>query len=214
MSSIDIQQFRKEYTQNSLDESEVHSNPFEQFGIWFEEAVKAEVKEPNAMTLSTVGADHKPHSRVMLLKGFDDRFFTFFTNHTSDKGNQIQENENVAIGFFWIELERQIRIEGVARKLPREKSEAYFKTRPRMSRIGAHASNQSEVVENRDFLENRFEELLEKFAEGEIPMPKYWGGYNIIPSFLEFWQGRRSRLHDRICYKREQEHWIIQRLSP
>tara|TARA_R110000868_G_scaffold1211_2_gene9331 strand:+ start:52278 stop:52922 length:645 start_codon:yes stop_codon:yes gene_type:complete len=214
MKNIDLQQIRQEYSQHTLDESEVDKNPYQQFGKWFEEAVNSEVKEPNAMSLSTVDTLFKPHTRIVLLKDFDENGFTFFTNQASDKGSEISSNPNVSACFFWVELERQIRIEGVAEKISREESVSYFNTRPHMSQIGALASNQSEVVENREFLDQKFKKLAEKYPEGKVPMPESWGGYKIIPSYFEFWQGRRSRLHDRITYKQEKESWLIQRLSP
>lgn len=214
MSEIDIQQIRKEYSQNVLDESDVHQNPFSQFEVWFKEAVSSKVGEPNAMTLSTVDADNKPHNRIVLLKGFDTSSFTFFTNQGSTKGDEIASNPNVSVCFFWIELERQVRIEGVAEKLSINESEAYFKTRPHLSQIGALASNQSEVVPNREYLDTKFKQIAAKYAEGEVPMPPTWGGYKIIPNYFEFWQGRRSRLHDRIAYKKEISNWSINRLSP
>ena len=214
MSEIDIQQIRKEYSQSELDESDVDKNPFKQFDIWFNEAVSSKVGEPNAMTLSTVDSENKPHNRIVLSKGFDNSSFTFFTNQASTKGDEISSNPNVSICFFWIELERQVRIEGIAEKLPKEESEAYFKTRPHMSQIGAVASNQSEIVPNRDYLDTKFKQIEAKYSEGEVPMPPTWGGYKIIPSYFEFWQGRRSRLHDRIAYKKEVSDWSINRLSP
>jgi pyridoxamine 5'-phosphate oxidase len=214
MKSKDIQQIRQEYTRNSLDESEVDANPINQFSVWFDEALKSEVVEPNAFTLATVDAENKPHARIVLLKGFDEQGFVFYTNQASDKGAEIESNPNVSACFFWIELERQVRIRGVAEKLPREESEAYFKTRPYMSQIGALASNQSEKVENRDYLDKKFQQLKEKYGEGEVPMPDTWGGYRITPDYFEFWQGRRSRLHDRIVYEQDNKSWDIKRLSP
>lgn len=214
MNSNDLQKLREEYTSNTLDESEVKDDPFNQFGIWFEEAVTSKVKEPNAMTLSTVDASHKPHNRIVLLKGFDKSGFTFFTNQASSKGDEIAVNPHVSLCFFWIELERQVRIEGVAEKISRVESEAYFKTRPHMSQIGALASNQSEVVENRDYLDKKFKDFADKYPEGKVPMPESWGGYKVVPNYFEFWQGRRSRLHDRITYERNETEWLIQRLSP
>ena len=214
MADIDLQKIRQEYTQLSLDESEVNTNPFSQFQVWLTEAVKSEVKEPNAMSIATVGTNGKPYNRIVLLKGFDESGFTFFTNHASSKGDEIAANPNIAVCFFWIELERQVRIEGVAEKLSREESEAYFKTRPHLSQIGAHASNQSKEVPNRAYLEEKFNTLAEKYEEGNVPMPDTWGGYKVTPNYFEFWQGRRSRLHDRIVYSKEGSMWSIKRLSP
>ncbi len=214
MDKVELQKLREEYSLSSLDESDVLQNPIEQFKQWIQEALKAGVPEPNAMNLATVDKDGKPHSRIVLLKGFDEKGFVFFTNYASDKGREIEANPNVSLCFFWIELERQVRIDGVAKKISKEESEAYFKSRPHKSQIGALASNQSEVVENRLFLEQKFEKLEAKFTEGEVPMPETWGGYVIKPSALEFWQGRRSRLHDRIKYEWKADNWIIKRLSP
>lgn len=214
MKNKDIHQIRQEYTQNSLDESDVDANPFTQFDTWFEEARKSEVVEPNAMTLATVDADGKPQTRIVLLKGFDEDGFVFYTNQASDKGKEIEENPNVSLCFFWIELERQVRINGTAEKLPREVSEEYFKTRPYMSQIGALASNQSEVVPDRAYLDKKFTSLKEQYSEGEVPMPETWGGYLVTPEYFEFWQGRRSRLHDRITYSKQDSDWVIKRLSP
>lgn len=214
MNKQEIQQLRQEYSQHTLDESDVAKTPFNQFEIWFNEAFSSEVNEPNAMTLCTVDSSNKPHGRIVLLKGFDEKGFTFYTNQASNKGIDIATNPNVSISFFWKELERQVQIEGIAEKLPREESEIYFKSRPHMSQIGAMASNQSEVVKNRDFLDEKFNTLSEKYPEGTVPMPETWGGYLIKPIYFEFWQGRRSRLHDRITYKKEEKSWLIQRLSP
>ncbi len=214
MDKVELQKLREEYSLSSLDESDVSQNPIDQFKQWIEEALKAGVPEPNAMNLATVDKKGRPHSRIVLLKGFDENGFVFFTNYASDKGKEIEENPHVSLCFFWIELERQIRIDGVAKKISKVESEAYFKSRPHMSQVGALASNQSEIVENRLFLEQKFEKLEAKFTEGEVPMPESWGGYVIDPSALEFWQGRRSRLHDRVKYEWKADNWIINRLSP
>lgn len=209
-----LQKLREDYSKHSLDESDVSSDPIEQFEKWIKEALKAEVPEPNAMTLSTVGAGNKPHSRVVLLKGIENDEFVFYTNHKSDKGAEIAQNPNVALCFLWLELERQVRIEGKAEKLSEDESEAYFKKRPYKSQIGALASNQSSVVPNRAFLEDRFKELEEIYSEGNVPKPESWGGYRVKPEVLEFWQGRRSRLHDRIKFEKVGDKWDIKRLSP
>lgn len=209
-----LQKLREDYSKHSLDESDVSSDPIEQFEKWIKEALKAEVPEPNAMTLSTVGAGNKPHSRVVLLKGIENDEFVFYTNHKSDKGAEIAQNPNVALCFLWLELERQVRIEGKAEKLSEDESEAYFKKRPYKSQIGALASDQSSVVPNRAFLEDRFKELEEIYSEGNVPKPESWGGYRVKPEVLEFWQGRRSRLHDRIKFEKVGDKWDIKRLSP
>lgn len=209
-----LQQLREDYSKSALDESEILEDPVQQFEKWMEEALKSEVPEPNAMTLSTVDMQQKPHSRVVLLKGIEDGNFIFFTNYASQKGEEMEENPNVALCFLWLELERQVRIEGEAEKLPGEQSLAYFKERPYKSQLGALASNQSAVVPNRAFLEERFKELEGKYAEGEVPKPETWGGYKVKPEVFEFWQGRRSRLHDRIKYEKVGNKWDIKRLSP
>ena len=215
MSELNIQDIRRKYPRHSLDVKDVDPDPFKQFQIWFQEAIESKVPEPNAMNLATVGADGKPNSRVVLLKDFGADYFSFYTNHESNKGKEIEANPNISVNFFWIELERQVRIDGIAEKLSREEAEKYFQVRPYMSKIGAHASNQSEVVESRDYLDKKFKSLLEKFPEGEdVPMPDYWGGYKVTPNFFEFWQGRRSRLHDRITYTLHDSNWDIKRLSP
>lgn len=214
MNKEKLQRLREDYSKHSLDETDVSSDPIEQFELWMKEAMKAEVPEPNAMTLSTVDINNKPHSRVVLLKGIENDEFVFYTNQQSDKGEEIEQNSNVALCFLWLELERQVRIEGTAEKLSQEESEEYFKIRPYKSQIGALASNQSSVVPNREFLEKRFEELEGKYSEGNVPKPESWGGYRIKPDMLEFWQGRRSRLHDRIKFERVGNKWDIKRLSP
>ncbi|MDZ7807884.1 MAG: pyridoxamine 5'-phosphate oxidase [Gracilimonas sp.] len=214
MNKEQLQKLREDYSKHSLDEPNVSDDPIEQFESWMQEAMKAKVPEPNAMTLSTVDAGNKPHSRVVLLKGIEDGEFVFYTNHQSDKGSELEQNPNVALCFLWLELERQVRIEGTAEKLSQEESEAYFKLRPYKSQIGALASNQSTVVPNREFLEKRFEELKEKYSEGDVPKPESWGGYKIKPEVFEFWQGRRSRLHDRIKFGKVGDKWDIKRLSP
>ncbi len=214
MNKEQLQKLREDYSKHSLDESDVNSDPVEQFESWMKEAIDAEVPEPNAMTLSTVDANNKPHSRVVLLKGIEEGDFVFYTNWQSEKGSELEQNPNAALCFLWLELERQVRIEGVAEKLSQEESEEYFKKRPYKSQIGALASNQSSVVPNREFLEKRFEELEEKYTEGDVPKPESWGGYRVKPEVLEFWQGRRSRLHDRIKYEKVGNKWDIKRLSP
>ncbi len=214
MKSEDLQKLREDYSKHSLDESEVDPDPFVQFRKWMEEALEARLPEPNAMTLATVDAANKPHSRVVLLKGVDDEGFVFYTNQASDKGKEIGQNPHVSLCFLWIELERQVRIDGIARELPREESEEYFRKRPYKSQIGALASHQSEVVPDRKYLEDKFEELRQKYGEGEVPMPDTWGGYRVVPEAIEFWQGRRSRLHDRIKFEKANGNWSIKRLSP
>lgn len=214
MKNLELPKLRSEYTKHSLDEKDVDQNPHNQFEKWLGEAVSLQVPEPTAMTLSTVDADHKPHSRIVLLKGFSDAGFVFYTNYDSDKGREIGENAHVALCFYWIELERQVRIEGIAKKVSAEESEEYFRSRPLQSQIGALASRQSREIDNRESLEKYFKTLTDEYAGKEIPMPENWGGYRVEAASIEFWQGRPSRLHDRIKYIKQNENWIIKRLSP
>lgn len=210
----DIASIRRDYTREVLDESHVDANPMIQFDKWFSEAVKAEVPEPNAMTLSTVSANGFPSGRILLLKGITTQGFVFYTNYQSSKGRDLAQNGVGALTFFWAELERQVRIQGHVTKVSRETSEEYFHSRPRGSQIGAWVSPQSSVIDNRKLLEDRQKSLEEKFKDQPIPLPKQWGGYLLEPFLVEFWQGRPSRLHDRIAYTRENERWNIRRLAP
>lgn len=214
MKTKDIEKLREEYSQNTLDEKDVDLDPITQFQNWLNESLTARIPEPNAMTLSTVDSSHKPHSRIVLLKGIDKGNFIFYSNYRSDKGKEMDGNPNVALCFLWKELERQVRIEGTVTKLSREESEEYFHVRPVQSQIGAIASDQSLEIENRAVLETKFEELMELYSTGHVPMPDFWGGYLVEPTSIEFWQGRRSRLHDRIKYKKSNNSWTIKRLSP
>lgn len=212
--SISVADLRRNYCLGSLDGADVDPDPIRQFARWFEEAVRAEVTEPNAMSVATVTAEGRPRARVLLLKGFDARGFTFFTNYASAKGCELAANPAAALCFWWVELERQVRIEGTVTRLDRAESAAYFMSRPLGSRIGAWASQQSRVVADRATLEARFAELEARYADGDVPMPDYWGGYRLTPDRIEFWQGRPSRLHDRIRYRLEQGSWVIERLEP
>ncbi|MEP2446724.1 MAG: pyridoxamine 5'-phosphate oxidase [Balneola sp.] len=214
MDNKHIQKLREDYSLSTLDVNDVHADPIQQFKIWLDESLKAMLPEPNAMTLSTVDSDQKPHSRIVLLKGIEKDGFIFYTNYKSDKGRDIESNPNVSICFLWKELERQVRIEGVAKKISSEASEEYFVSRPVKSQIGALASEQSSVIENRTILEEKFEALTKLYSTGHVPMPDHWGGYVVEPTSIEFWQGRRSRLHDRIKYEKEKKNWIIKRLAP
>ena len=204
---------RTDYKLASLNESDVAKSPFAQFGQWFDEATKAEVPEPNAMTLATCDAGGRPSARVVLIKDFDERGMVFFTNYKSRKGQDLTTNNRAALLFFWPELERQIRIEGRVETVSAADSDAYYQSRPLLSRVGAWASPQSEVLESRDALEARFAAFAAEHGENP-PRPAHWGGYRVVPGFFEFWQGRRSRLHDRICYRLAQGEWKIERLAP
>jgi pyridoxamine 5'-phosphate oxidase len=214
MSDLNLADLRREYIKNGLLESDIDKDPFRQFSLWFEQASNAGIMEPNAMSHATVSPDGQPSMRVVLLKGVDDKGFIFFTNYESRKGKDIELNPKSSLLFFWGELERQVRIEGTIEKISQESSKAYFDSRPEGSRIGAWSSNQSEVVASRDVLEARFDENMSRFAGKDIPMPDYWGGYRLVPTMLEFWQGRGSRMHDRIRYRLVDNTWLIDRLSP
>ena len=205
---------RREYKLNKLFEKNVRDNPFEQFSIWFSNAMKAGVIEPNAMVLTTSDKKNKPSSRFVLMKNFDETGFTFFTNYRSKKGKVLAENPFAALLFYWAELERQVRIEGRVKKLKKAESELYFNTRPFESRISALISVQSKKISGRNILEKKFKQLKVKYADGKVPLPDYWGGYKLIPKYFEFWQGRENRLHDRIVYQRLRRNWKIFRLAP
>lgn len=212
---LDIASLRRNYAQQTLSESDVLHDPIAQFAVWFEEALSSQLIEPNAMTLATSGHSGRPGARTVLLKEFDHRGFVFYTNYESRKGQDMAENPFAALLFTWLELERQIRIEGKVEKVTREESLAYFQSRPKGSQIGGWVSAQSSVVENRQVLEQRSVELHAEYRDADVlPVPPFWGGYRIVPDYLEFWQGRESRLHDRICYKRAGEGWKIERLAP
>ncbi len=212
--SDQIANLRVDYTLKSFDEKDVLSNPFHQFATWLEEAIQAEVNEPNAMTLATVKKDLTPSARIVLLKGFDENGFVFFTNYQSHKGQELSENPNVALVFCWLELQRQVRIEGIATKIPDLESDNYFFSRPITSQIGAHASPQSSVIQNRAALEAQFEHFEKLFASTPIMRPEQWGGYRVVPQTIEFWQGRQSRLHDRFLFSKKNNNWLVQRLAP
>lgn len=212
---LSIAKIRREYKMASLDIKDVKQNPIEQFETWFAEALKAEILEPNAMFLATATAAGEPSGRIVLLKGIEEGGFVFYTNYKSRKGSEIAQNQAVALTFFWAELERQVRIEGKASFLNPEKSDEYFLSRPRESQIGAWASPQSEVIENRSVLESLFAKYQKEFENQAVQRPTHWGGYLVKPHYIEFWQGRENRLHDRICYTLQQnENWVIQRLAP
>ena len=209
-----ISDLRKDYTLHGLDKVDVLPNPIDQFRVWFEAALGAGVPEPNAMHISTVTADGRPNGRIVLIKDVSDAGFVFYTNYESRKGRELTERPFAALTFFYPELERQIRIEGRVEKVSGDESDSYFNSRPRGSQIGAWVSNQSTAVESRDVLESRQRELESRFNDQPVPRPPHWGGFRVVPDTLEFWQGRPSRLHDRIRYRKEGQHWLIDRLSP
>ena len=212
---MDLSDFRKQYTKGRLIASEVPPNPFILFKDWFDEVQsKGKEQETNAMTLSTQQPDGGVASRVVLLKEVSDEGFVFYTNYNSSKGQSIEHNNQVCISFFWQSMERQVIIQGTARKLPPDISDQYFQSRPRGSQMGAHASNQSEVIENRFTLEKRLKFLEDQYKNKPIPRPTHWGGYVVSPHSIEFWQGRTNRLHDRLVYKQKSSTWVIKRLSP
>ncbi len=208
-----INKLRFDFTKGSLDEKDVDANPINQFHTWFDQAVDSKVNEPNAVMLATVGADSKPSARIMLLRNFNDDGFVFYTNYHSRKGNQSQENSNAAMTFFWPELQRQVRIEGFLVKQSAEESDEYFNSRPRSSKVGAWVSPQSHVINGRKELDERFEKMDKEFGE-EVPRPPHWGGFVLKPLTIEFWQGRESRLHDRILFSLHEDKWKIERLAP
>ena len=211
----DIASIRKEYTQAELDEQSVLKNPFEQFEKWFQEALDSQIVEPAAMVLSTVNPDGQPFQRTVLLKTFNEKGFVFYTNYESRKAGHLDVNPRASLLFPWYSLERQVAITGVVKKVSSKESLQYFLSRPRGSQLGAWVSNQSEVITSRSILETKLFQMKQKFKKGKIPLPDYWGGYRVIPDSIEFWQGRKSRLHDRIFFQKEAEgSWSISRLSP
>jgi len=213
---MDIQQMRKEYSAEPFDISDVAEDPIQQFSRWFKEATEAELPEPNAMILATVGEQGRPSARVLLLKGFDKDGFVFFTNYNSRKGKELTHTPSAAMVFNWLELQRQVRIEGSVVKISPDDSTRYFQSRPKGSQIGAWASPQSEVIDSRSRIEDTVEQLEEQYKhEEELPRPEHWGGYLVRPAMVEFWQGRASRLHDRLQYiVQDDGSWTIERLAP
>lgn len=212
---MNISDLRNEYNRHSLSEKNLHIDPVHQFEIWFQEALAGNVNEPSAMHLSTASPDGRPSGRIVLLKGLSEEGFIFFTNYHSKKGKQLAVNPYAALTFFWPELERQVRIEGMLKKTDEEASEEYFRSRPRLSQLSTAASEQSEVVESREFLEEKLQKLEGIYADKEVIRPPHWGGYILKPELVEFWQGRPGRLHDRIQYTLLEENaWKVERLSP
>ena len=214
-SKLPLASLRREHPDRSLDESDVDENPFEQFAQWMEEAMEEGGVEVNAMTLATATSDGIPSARTVLLKGFDERGFVFYSNYGSQKGHELAENPHASLLFHWSKLGRQIRINGDVKRTSAEESEAYFHSRPTGSQIGAAVSHQSEVIPSREWLEQRLKELEEEYGDQEVPLPPYWGGFRVTPRSMEFWQGRPSRLHDRLRYTLQPDgSWVIERLSP
>ena len=214
MSEKTIADIRREYSREELAEDRVSNDPFDQFNVWLKEALAAELPEPTAMTLSTADATARPSSRVVLLKGYDNNGFIFFTNYESQKGRELGSNPFASLNFFWPELERQVNISGSVERVSESDSEEYFRSRPFESRIGAWASKQSSTLSSRLELEERVAALTAQYSDGDVPLPPFWGGFRVMPSRFEFWQGRPSRLHDRICYLLDEGKWSIVRLSP
>jgi pyridoxamine 5'-phosphate oxidase len=209
-----VARLRREYARAGLKESDAEGDPVEQFRRWFDEALAANLHEPNAMTLATATPDGRPSARVVLLKGFDERGFVFYTNYEGRKAKELEINPYCALVFYWGELERQVRIEGRASRVPDKESDAYFEGRPRGSQLGAWASAQSRPVRDRGALEDRLRELEAGYEGREVPRPPFWGGYRVEPETIEFWQGRENRLHDRLMYRRSDGLWRRERLQP
>ena len=211
---MDITHLREEYRREALNRETLKEDPFEQFRFWFDQAQEAEIREPNAMSLATVSPEGRPLNRTVLLKKMDDRGLVFFTNYGSRKAQHLETNKHVSGMFLWLGLERQIIVNGIAEKISPAESLAYFISRPIGSRLGAWSSQQSSVIKSRSLLEAKLHEMKEKFSDGKIPLPSFWGGYRIIPDSFEFWQGRKNRMHDRFQYTKSTSGWEIERLQP
>ena len=211
---MSIADIRRDYRLATLTESDVATDPIVQFHAWFDDAVRAQVNEPNAMCLATATPDAYPSARIVLLKGADERGFVFYTDYRSRKGQELSDNPHASLCFFWPELERQVRIAGAVQRVSRAESDAYFQSRPLPSRLGAWTSRQSAVLASRDDLERELAVNVTRFGDGPVALPEHWGGYRVVPEEVEFWQGRESRLHDRVQFRRQAGSWIRQRLSP
>jgi pyridoxamine 5'-phosphate oxidase len=211
---IDVSSLRRSATGPKLERKDLESDPVRQFASWFQQACDAEGLDPNALSLATVDEHHRPAARTVLLKYFDERGFVFFTNHGSNKALHIAANDNVALLFFWRELARQVSIRGRAEKITTSETLKYFATRPRGSQIGAWVSAQSSIISSRSLLEAKFDEMKRKFADKEVPLPSFWGGYRVVPQEMEFWQGQTNRLHDRFLYTKQDTSWRTERLAP
>jgi pyridoxamine 5'-phosphate oxidase len=214
MLDMEISELRREYRAAGLDRDQLDDDPLAQFGRWFGEAERADLIEPNAMTLATSSPDGRPSARIVLLKGFGPDGFVFFSNYASRKGDELAANPNAALVFWWPPLERQVRLEGRVERTTTEESEAYWASRPLGSRLAALASAQSQVLTGREELVRRVEELAARHRDGDVPLPEAWGGYRLVPDAFEFWQGQPNRLHDRFRYTRHQDGWLVERLSP
>jgi len=214
MTTLDLAALRRDYALATLDERDVDADPIRQFERWFADAAAARVPEPNAMTLSTATRDGVPSARIVLLKGVDANGFAFYTDYRSRKGAELAENPLAALTFLWKEIERQVRITGSVSRVSTQESDAYFRTRPLGSRLGAWASHQSAVLASREELEARVQDVIGRFPDGDVPLPPHWGGFRVAPDEIELWQGRPDRLHDRLLYRRGERGWEISRLSP
>ena len=213
--SVSVEEIREGYIYGRLTEGELDPDPYNQFEIWFQQALDGRVNLPDAMTLATVNPEGRPSARIVGLRGFDRRGFAFYSNYTSQKASEIDGNPHVTAVFHWAELGRQVRVDGVAERMSVEDSAEYFHTRDRESQLAAWASNQSQTIDNRQTLEERFREAIDRFADADIPLPDFWGGYRIVPNCFEFWQGREFRMHDRFRYSlQESGIWNVVRLSP